>query len=260
MKLTFLGTGTSTGVPSIGCECETCISDDPRDKRLRVSILIEHAGQSVLVDTSSDFRQQALRAGLKHLDAVLITHCHADHIFGLDDIRPLNFRHGALGLYANERAWVDIKRIFKYIFEPSHFGGGLPQVIPHIVIPGASFCLGPELRITPLEVIHGRLPVMAYRFNDFAYATDLSEIPDATIEALSGLDVLALDCLRFTPHPTHLWLDKALEFIARIKPQRAYLTHIAHDVKHERDSSRLPPGVEWAYDGLQVSDDKSSDE
>ena len=252
MKLTFLGTGTSTGVPSIGCECETCISDDPRDKRLRVSVLIEHAGQSVLVDTSSDFRQQALRAGLKHLDATLITHCHADHIFGLDDIRPLNFRHGALGLYANERAWVDIKRIFKYIFEPSHFGGGLPQVIPHIVVPGASFCLGPELRITPLEVIHGRLPVMAYRFNDFAYATDLSEIPDATMEALRGLDVLALDCLRFTPHPTHLWLDKALEFIERIKPNRAYLTHIAHDVKHGRDSSRLPPGVEWAYDGLVV--------
>jgi phosphoribosyl 1,2-cyclic phosphate phosphodiesterase len=134
MKLTFLGTGTSTGVPSIGCECETCISDDPRDKRLRVSVIIEHAGHTVLVDTSADFRQQALRFGLKQLDAVLITHCHADHIFGLDDIRPLNFRFGALGVYANERAWVDIKRIFKYIFEPSHFGGGLPEVIPNIVL------------------------------------------------------------------------------------------------------------------------------
>jgi phosphoribosyl 1,2-cyclic phosphate phosphodiesterase len=255
MKLTFLGTGTSTGVPSIGCECETCISDDPRDKRLRVSILIEHAGQSVLVDTSSDFRQQALRHGLKHLDAALITHCHADHIFGLDDIRPLNFRYGALGLYANERAWVDIKRIFKYIFEPSHFGGGLPQVIPHTVVPGAQFCLGKDLLITPLEVIHGRLPVMAYRFNDFAYATDLSEIPPATMAALRDLDVLVLDCLRFKEHPTHLWLDKALEYIEKIKPSRAYLTHIAHDIKHERDSSCLPDGVEWAYDGLVVSDD-----
>lgn len=255
MKLTFLGTGTSTGVPSIGCECETCISVDPRDKRLRVSILIEHAGQSVLVDTSSDFRQQALRAGLKQLDAALITHCHADHIFGLDDIRPLNFRYGALGLYANERAWVDIKRIFKYIFEPSHFGGGLPQVIPHTVLPGAQFCLGRDLLITPLEVIHGRLPVMAYRFNDFAYATDLSEIPPETMGRMRGLEVLVLDCLRFTEHPTHLWLDKALDYIEQIKPKRAYLTHIAHDVKHERDSAKLPAGVEWAYDGLVVGED-----
>jgi phosphoribosyl 1,2-cyclic phosphate phosphodiesterase len=252
MKLTFLGTGTSTGVPSIGCECETCTSEDPRDQRLRVSILIEHAGQSVLIDTSSDFRQQALRCGLKRLDAVLVTHCHADHIFGLDDIRPLNFRFGALGLYANERAWVDIRRIFKYIFEPSHFGGGLPQIIPHIVFPEASFCLGPDLKITPLEVTHGRLPVMAYRLNDFAYATDLSEIPPATMGALSGLDVLVLDCLRFKEHPTHLWLDKALDYIEKLKPRRAYLTHIAHDVKHERDSARLPAGVEWAYDGLEV--------
>src|ERR1043165_5139898 len=126
MKFTLLGTGTSTGVPSIGCECETCTSDDPRDKRLRVSVLVEHGGRQVLIDTSSDFRQQALRIGLKHLDAVLVTHCHADHIFGLDDIRPLNFRHGALGVYANERARVAMRRIFKYNSDPSDFGGGLP--------------------------------------------------------------------------------------------------------------------------------------
>ena len=255
MKLTFLGTGTSTGVPSIGCECETCTSDDPRDKRLRVSVIIEHAGQSVLIDTSSDFRQQALRHGLKRLDAVLITHCHADHIFGLDDIRPLNFRHGAMGLYANERAWVDIRRIFKYVFEPSHFGGGLPQIVPHTVVPGAAFCLSPELEIVPLEVIHGRLPVMAYRCNDFAYATDLSEISEATLNLMQNLDVLVLDCLRFTPHPTHLWVEKALEYVEKIKPRRAFFTHIAHDVRYGRDSVRLPDGVEWAYDGLSVSDE-----
>jgi phosphoribosyl 1,2-cyclic phosphate phosphodiesterase len=254
MKLTFLGTGTSTGVPSIGCECETCLSNDPRDKRLRVSIIIEHAGQSVLVDTSSDFRQQALRFGLRRLDGVLITHCHADHIFGLDDIRPLNFRFGALGVHANERAWIDIKRIFKYIFEPSHFGGGLPQVIPHTVFPGASFCLGKQLLVTPLEVIHGRLPVMAYRFNDFAYATDLSEIPSRTMDALRDLDVLVLDCLRFKEHPTHLWVEKALEYVEQLKPRRTYFTHMAHDVKHERDSARLPDGVAFAYDGLVVED------
>jgi phosphoribosyl 1,2-cyclic phosphate phosphodiesterase len=255
MRLTFLGTGTSTGVPSIACDCETCISDDPRDRRLRVSVLVEHAGQTIIVDTSTDFRQQALRQKLKHLDAVLVTHCHADHIFGLDDIRPLNFRHGALGLYANERAWVDIRRIFQYVFEPSHFGGGLPQIVPHTVVSGASFCLAPELEITPLEVIHGRLPVIAYRFNDFAYATDLSEIPPDTIAGLRGLKVLVLDCLRIRPHPTHLWLERALEYVEELKPERTYLTHITHDVKHARDSALLPAGVSWAYDGLVVSDE-----
>ena len=255
MKFTLLGTGTSTGVPSIGCDCETCTSDDPRDKRLRVSVLVEHDGQTVLIDTSSDFRQQALRQGIKHLDAVLITHCHADHIFGLDDIRPLNFRHGALGVYANERAWRDIRRIFQYIFEPSHFGGGLPQVVAHAVVPDAQFCFSTDLQITPVEVIHGRLPVMAYRFNDFAYATDLSEIPPASLEMLRGLDVLVLDCLRLKPHPTHLWLERALEYVAELKPRRAFFTHIAHDIKHARDAALLPEGVEWAYDGLVISDE-----
>jgi phosphoribosyl 1,2-cyclic phosphate phosphodiesterase len=254
MKFTLLGTGTSTGVPSIGCECETCTSDDPRDKRLRVSVLVEHDGQTVLIDTSSDFRQQALRQRLKRLDAVLITHCHADHIFGLDDIRPLNFRHGALGVYANARAWVDIRRIFKYIFEPSHFGGGLPQVVAHIIEHGARFCLSPDFNVTPIEVIHGRLPVMAYRFNDFAYATDLSEIPPRSLDLLRDLDVLVLDCLRVSPpHPTHLWLESALAYVEKLRPRRTYFTHIAHDIKHARDSSLLPTGVEWGYDGLEIS-------
>jgi phosphoribosyl 1,2-cyclic phosphate phosphodiesterase len=255
MKLTFLGTGTSTGVPTIGCDCETCTSADPRDKRLRVSVLVEHGGQTVLVDTSSDFRQQALRQRLKWLDAVLVTHCHADHIFGLDDIRPLNFRHGALGVYANERAWIDIQRIFKYIFEPSHFGGGLPQVVPHTVVPGATFCLGRELNVTPLEVIHGELPVIAYRFNDFAYATDLSEIPPRTIDGLRDLDVLVLDCLRIKPHATHLWLERALAYVNQLRPRRTFFTHIAHDIKHARDSALLPDGVAFAYDGLEVRDE-----
>ena len=240
MKLTFLGTGTSTGVPSIACDCETCTSDDQRDKRLRVSVLIEHAGQTIIVDTSTDFRQQALRHGLKHLDAVLVTHCHADHIFGLDDIRPLNFRHGALGLYANERAWVDIRRIFKYVFEPSHFGGGLPQIVPHTVIDGAPFCIGKDLEITPLEVIHGRLPV--------------SEIPTSTMDGLRDLKMLVLDCLRIRPHETHLWLEKALAYIDELKPQQAYLTHITHEVKHARDSALLPERVAWAYDGLVIEE------
>ena len=254
MRLTFLGTGTSTGVPSIGCECETCLSEDPRDKRLRVSALVEHAGKKILVDTSIDFRQQALRAGINYLDAVMLTHCHVDHVFGLDDIRPLNFRHGALGVYANEIAWRDLKRIFQYIFEPTHFGGGLPQLIPHTVEPLSSFCIGEQIEVTPIEVIHGKLPVIAYRFNDFAYATDLKTIPDSSMAALRGLDTLVLDCVRIKPHSTHLCLEEALAYIEDLKPKKAFLTHMNHDFLHERDSKRLPDNVEFAYDGLVVED------
>jgi phosphoribosyl 1,2-cyclic phosphate phosphodiesterase len=252
VRLTFLGTGTSTGVPSIGCDCETCLSDDPRDKRLRVSILIEHKDKKILVDTSIDFRQQALRAGIRHLDAVLITHCHVDHVFGLDDIRPLNFRHGAMGVYANEIAWTDLKRIFRYIFQPTHFGGGLPQLIPHTVEPGAQFMIGEDLTVTPLEVIHGKLPVIAYRFNDFAYATDLKVIPSETMDALRDLEVLALDCVRIKPHSTHLCLDEALAIIEDLKPKRAFLTHLNHDILHERDTKLLPDNVRFANDELVV--------
>jgi phosphoribosyl 1,2-cyclic phosphate phosphodiesterase len=253
MKVTFLGTGTSTGVPSIGCECETCVSQDVRDKRLRVSAIIEQGGQTVLIDTSSDFRQQALRYKLKHLDAILVTHCHVDHIFGLDDVRPLNFRYGPLGLYANDRAWIDIRRIFQYIFQPDHFGGGLPQIIPHTVVDGAPFCFGDNLLVTPIEVIHGQLPVMAYRVNDFGYVTDLSEVPAKSMDRLRGLEVLALDCLRWTPHPTHLWVERSLEIVAELKPRKTYFIHMTHDILHARDSKRLPPGVEFAFDGLELN-------
>lgn len=252
MKLTFLGTGTSTGVPSIACDCETCLSDDPRNKRLRVSILIEHKDKKVLVDTSSDFRQQALRAGIRNLDAILITHCHVDHVFGLDDIRPLNFRYGAMPIFANDIAWIDLRRIFQYIFQPTHFGGGLPQLIPHTVTPQASFMIGEDLTVTPLEVIHGKLPVVAYRFNDFAYATDLNFISDETIAGLKDLDVLVLDCVRLKPHSTHLGLNEALEYAERIGAKRTYLTHLNHDIMYERDSKLLPDGVEFAHDELVV--------
>jgi len=252
MKITFLGTGTSTGVPSIGCGCETCLSDDPRDKRLRVSILVEHGGTKILVDTSIDFRQQALRAKIDRLDAVLITHCHVDHVFGLDDIRPLNFRHGAMGIYANEIAWTDLRRIFQYIFKPTHFGGGLPQLVPHTVVDGAPFMIGDEIEITPLEVIHGKLPVIAYRFNNFAYATDLNYISDETIAGLQDLDVLILDCVRIKTHNTHLGLNEALDYIGQINPKRTYLTHLNHDIMYSRDSRLLPDNVEFAYDGLVI--------
>jgi phosphoribosyl 1,2-cyclic phosphate phosphodiesterase len=252
MKLTFLGTGTSTGVPSIACDCETCQSDNPKDKRLRVSIIIEHDGKTILVDTSADFRQQALRAKIKKLDAVLITHCHVDHVFGLDDIRPLNFRYGAMGIYADENAWKDLRRIFQYIFKPTHFGGGLPQLIPHIIEKNAQFCFGENLTVTPLEVIHGTLPVIAYRFNDFAYATDLNFISEESMNGLQDLDVLVLDCVRIKPHATHLGLYEALEYIEKLKPKRAFLTHLNHDVLYERDSKLLPDNVQFAYDELVV--------
>ncbi len=252
MKLTFLGTGTSTGVPTIGCECEVCVSNDPRDKRLRVSVMIEHAGRQILVDTSIDFRQQALRAGLKRLDAVFITHCHVDHVFGLDDIRPFNFRYGPMGVYANDIAWKDLRRIFKYIFEPTHFGGGLPQLIPHSVVHNSPFSFGRDLEVTPLEVIHGKLPVIAYRFNDFAYATDLKTIPTDSMDGLRDLDVLVLDCVRIKPHSTHLCLEEALAYIDELKPKRAFLTHLNHDIMHGRDSRLLPENVQFAYDELVV--------
>ena len=253
MKLTFLGTGTSTGVPSIGCDCEACLSEDSRDKRLRVSILIEHREKKILVDTSIDFRQQALRANIRHLDAVLITHCHVDHVFGLDDIRPLNFRHGAMGVYANEIAWIDLRRIFRYIFQPTHFGGGLPQLVPHTVLPNSPFCIGEDIEITPLEVTHGELPVIAYRFNDFAYATDLKVIPPASMDGLRDLEVLVLDCVRIKPHSTHLCLEEALAVIQDLRPRRAFLTHLNHDILHERDSRLLPDNVHFAYDELVVN-------
>lgn len=252
MKLTFLGTGTSTGVPSVGCSCETCLSADPRDKRLRVSILLEHKDKKILVDTSIDFRQQALRAGIGYLDAILITHCHVDHVFGLDDIRPLNFRYGAMPIFADAIAWRDLRRIYQYIFQPTHTGGGLPQLIPHTIEKNAAFCIGEDLHITPLEVIHGRLPVIAYRFNDFAYATDLNFISEESLDGLRDLDVLVLDCVRLKSHSTHLGLNEALEYIERIKPKRAFLTHLNHDVLYKRDSKLLPDNVQFAYDELVI--------
>ncbi|MBC7798940.1 MAG: MBL fold metallo-hydrolase [Pyrinomonadaceae bacterium] len=249
-----MGTGTSTGVPTIGCSCETCTSNDERDKRLRVSVLIEHDGKTILVDTSADFRQQALRHNIGKLDAVLITHCHADHVFGLDDVRPLNFRHGALGIYADEIAWKDLRRIFQYVFEPTHLGGGLPMLIPHTISVGAKFSFGSNLEVTPLQVIHGELPVISYRFNDFAYATDLNLIPQETMDSLQNLDVLVLDCVRFKPHKTHFGLDQALEHIEKLKPKRAYLTHLNHEFLYARDSKLLPDNVEFAVDNLVVED------
>lgn len=248
MKVTFLGTGTSVGVPAVGCDCETCHSPDPRDKRLRASVLVEHNGQNIVIDTSTDFRQQALLAGIRQIAAILFTHSHADHCFGLDDTRPIMFRHGAIACFATETTWQGLRRIYSYAFEPSPYPG-VPRVIAHR-IEGDFNLLG--LNIEPLTVIHGRLPVTAFRIDRFAYVTDCNEIPDETCERLLGLDLLVIDALRFKKHPTHMTLDDALRYIERLRPHRALLTHISHDIKHEETSDHLPENVEIAYDGLTL--------
>lgn len=248
MKVSFLGTGTSVGVPQVGCDCRTCLSDDSRDKRLRTSVLIEQGERNLIIDASTDFRQQALRRGLKRLDAILFTHAHADHCFGLDDMRPLMFRHGAIPCFATEITWQGLRRIYSYVFEPAPYPG-VPRVVPNR-IEGPFNLFG--LDVEPLTVIHGRLPVTAYRIDRFAYVTDCNVIPDETCDRLNGLDLLAIDALRLKAHPTHLTLDQALAYIERLKPKRALLTHISHDIKHGETSSHLPEGVEIAYDGLEV--------
>ena len=248
MRITFLGTGTSVGIPAVGCDCETCLSDDPRDKRLRTSVLIEHEGRNIIIDTSTDFRQQALRAGLKQIAAILFTHSHADHCFGLDDTRPIMFRHGAIPVFATETTWQGLRRIYSYVFEPAPYSG-VPRIIPHR-IEGDFNLLG--LSVEPLTVIHGRLPVTAYRLDRFAYATDCNVIPDETCARLSDLDLLVIDALRFKKHPTHMTVDDALGYIERLRPRRALLTHISHDIKHAETSGHLPENVGIAYDGLTL--------
>ncbi|HXF41716.1 MAG TPA: MBL fold metallo-hydrolase [Blastocatellia bacterium] len=248
MKVTFLGTGTSVGVPSVGCECATCLSDDPRDKRLRTSVLIEHEGDNLLIDASTDFRQQALRIGLTHLAAILFTHSHADHCFGLDDTRPIMFRDGAIPVYAADVTWEGLRRIYAYAFEPSSYPG-VPRIIAH-TIDGEFSVMG--LSVEPLTVLHGQLAVTAFRIGEFGYVTDCNVIPDETCSRLMGLDVLVIDALRFKKHPTHMTLDQALEYIERLKPKRALLTHISHDIGHAETSQHLPERVEIAYDGLVV--------
>lgn len=248
MRITFLGTGTSVGVPSVGCECDTCLSNDPRDKRLRTSVLIEHQDRNILIDASTDFRQQALRIALKHVAAILVTHSHADHCFGLDDTRPIMFRDGAIPVFATEVTWQGLRRIFSYVFEPAGYPG-VPRIVPHR-IEGDFNLMG--LEVEPLTVIHGQLRVTAFRIGGFAYVTDCNVIPEETCARLRGLELLVIDALRFKKHPTHMTLDESLGYIKRLKPRRALLTHISHDIKHAETSEHLPENVEIAYDGLTV--------
>jgi phosphoribosyl 1,2-cyclic phosphate phosphodiesterase len=251
MKVSFLGTGTSVGVPMVGCSCETCWSDDPRDNRLRTSVLLQLEEHNVLIDASTDFRQQALRSRIDRIDAILFTHAHADHCFGLDDARPIMFRHGAMPCFASDITWQGLKRVYSYAFEPAAYPG-VPSITPHS-IEGPFSVFG--FNVEPLTVVHGKLPVTAYRIGGFAYVTDCNLIPDETCSRLEGLDLLVIDALRLKSHPTHLCLDDSLGYIDRLKPRRALLTHISHDIKHSEISLTLPASVEIAYDGLQVDVD-----
>jgi phosphoribosyl 1,2-cyclic phosphate phosphodiesterase len=250
-RATFLGTGTSHGVPMIGCRCATCTSADPRDQRLRPSILIEITeGPALLVDTAPDLRTQALRHDVRRVDAVLFTHPHADHLLGLDEIRRYNhLQRATIPCFGNPETLAEVRRVFAYAFEPRQPGGGVPK-LELVPVTGPFDAAG--TRIVPVPVLHGQLPIHGYRVGSFAYVTDCSSVPDASWPLLEGLDLLVIGALRHLPHPTHFTVAQALDVIARVRPARALLTHIAHDLRHAETMAELPAGVELAYDGLIV--------
>jgi len=251
VRILVLGSGTSVGVPMVGCHCRVCTSDDPRDKRLRPSILINYAGRNVVIDTTPDFRAQALRAGIEKLDAILFTHGHADHLLGLDDVRPINMRLGlTIPVYGSAETLAAVERCFPYAFDGQQKESSTPQLELH-ELNGAPFDLF-GLRFEPVRVMHGKMPIYGYRFARAAYITDQSEIPEEPLDKLRGLKVLFLDALRRRPHPTHTTIERALEYVQMLAPERAYFTHICHDLAHEETERTLPPHVRLAYDGLEI--------
>lgn len=254
MQITLLGTGTSQGVPVIGCTCAVCTSDDPRDQRLRSAALINHNGFHVLIDTGPDFRQQMLRAKVSHLDAILLTHEHNDHAIGLDDIRPFNFSSGhPMRVYAQERVANDVRRRFEYVFgEPIP---GLPRVeLIHIDEHDTLNFPEAALTIQPIGVMHGRLPILGFRCGDFAYLTDVKTIEPPEMDKLYGVKYLVVNALQHLFHPTHMSLEESLAFIKLLQPERTWLTHASHHLGKTADIlPTLPPGVEMGYDGLVIS-------
>ncbi len=249
MKVTLLGTGTSQGVPVIGCNCEVCTSEDPKDKRLRSSVMIEEAGKVIVIDTGPDFRQQMLNAGNRQLDAVIYTHEHRDHVAGLDEVRSFNFlQQMPVDVYAEERVHRALMREFSYIFAERKYPG-VPQINYH-EITSHPFDIG-ELKIIPVRVLHHRLPVLGFRIGDFSYITDASYISEDEKEKLIGTKYLVINGLRKEPHISHFTLDQALDIIRELSPKRAFITHISHRLGRHADVEKiLPFHIRPGYDGL----------
>lgn len=249
MKITFLGTGTSQGIPIIGCDCEVCISDDLRDKRLRVSVCIEVLGKNILIDIGPDFRYQMLRSGINKIDAILVTHEHRDHVAGLDDIRPINFKYNTdMPVYATERVQQSLRKAYDYIFENNY--PGVPKVAFKTIKKDQEFYFA-DISVQPIEFLHAQLPVMGFRIENFAYLTDLKTIDEEQLNYLKGLDVLVLNALQHKDHYSHLTLNEALDLIKKIEAKSTFLTHMSHSLgKHEEIEKMLPPSVSLAYDGL----------
>ncbi len=252
-SFTFLGTGTSVGVPMVGCDCAVCQSTNPRNHRYRCSVLLETPRGNILIDTPPELRLQLLREKVRMVHAVLLTHYHADHLFGLDDVRPLcKYLGGPMPIYCTDEVEKKVRETFAYAFD-NHVGHLPPGFIPKLSfepITEQPFTVLGE-RVIPIPLHHERFHVFGFRIDDVGYCTDVNRFPERSWPLLEGLRVLVLDALRFKPHPGHFSLNEALEVIARVKPERAYLTHMAHDVEHEATNRQLPPGVELAYDGLK---------
>ena len=251
IEVVVLGSGTSVGVPMIGCNCPVCRSEDPRDHRLRPSLLVRFEGFEVLIDTGPDLRQQALRAGMQRLDAVLYTHCHADHILGIDDIRPFNFlSQQSIPIHGSQQTLDCIRRTFAYAFDGRPSQSSRPKLEPQPLNGKPIDIHG--LHFQPIPVVHGNLACHGFRFGNIAYLTDFSSIPESSLCMLRNLDIVFLDALRHKPHPMHSTVEASLHLVEMLHPKQAYFTHVSHDLSHALTEETLPPNVHLAYDGLTL--------
>ena len=251
MKIIVLGSGTSTGVPLLACDCLVCRSGKPKNRRTRSSVLVEIENVRILIDTAVDFREQALRENIREIHAIFYTHSHADHLLGLDDIRPLNFLHKkSIPCFGNTETILHIQTLFSYIFAESQEGGGKPK-ISLTEITEKEFSIN-QIRIQPIPLRHGNLAILGYRIGSFAYLTDCSHIPDTSFPLLENLNVLILGALRPRIHPTHFSIQEAIEASLKIHAKNTWFTHLGHEIDHELFEPTLPPSIALAYDGLKI--------